>query len=188
MILRAVGRGVSENKIAEALGVDVRSIDQKRSLLQGICPEASDLLKDKMAPVGVFGLLKRMKPMRQIQVATLMNDANIYSVPYAKALWAATPKDELVNPEKPKKVKGLSAEQMNRMEAEMVSLDREYRLVEDNYGTDVLNLTLAKGYLTKLLDNAEVVKYLAKNHSEILSQFQMLSEMESLGGGNTKPL
>lgn len=188
MILRAVGRGVSENKIAEALGVDVRSIDQKRSLLQGICSEASDLLKDKMAPVGVFGLLKRMKPMRQIQVATLMNDANIYSVPYAKALWAATPKDELVNPEKPKKVKGLSAEQMNRMEAEMVSLDREYRLVEDNYGTDVLNLTLAKGYLTKLLDNAEVVKYLAKSHSEILSQFQMLSEMESLGGGNTKPL
>lgn len=188
MIVRAVARGVSERKIAEALGVDVKSIVQKRSLLQGISPEASDLLKDKITPFGVFGLLKKMKPVRQIQVATLMNDANIYSVPYATALLAATPKDELVNPEKAKKVKGLSLEQMSRMEGEMANLDREYHLVEDNYGTDVLNLTLAKGYLKRLLDNVQVVKYLAKNHSEILTQFQVLSEMESLSGVTPKPL
>lgn len=182
MIRRAVERGVSEEKIAQALGVDVSNIVKKRYLLKGICPEAAELLQDKMAPGGVFSILKKMTPMRQIQVATLMNDANIYSIAYTRALWVATPKDELTNPEKPKKLRGLSDEQVGRMEVEMVHLDREYQLVEDNYSTDVLNLTLAKGYLTKLLGSAEVVKYLAKNHAEILGHFQSLSELASLDG------
>jgi hypothetical protein len=182
MILRAVDRGVPEKRIAEALGVNVKSIVQKRSLLHGICPEAADLLKDKITPVSVFGILRQMKPMRQIQAATLMNDANIYSIPYARSILAATPIEELVNPDNPKKIKGLTAEQMSRMEEEMSSIDREYHLVEESYGTDVLNLILAKGYLKNLLSNAEIVKYMAKNHAEILSQFQTLSELESLSG------
>ncbi|MCB9985882.1 MAG: ParB N-terminal domain-containing protein [Micavibrio sp.] len=180
MIVRAVERGVPEEKIAQALSVDVASIIRKRTLLEGICPEATDLLKDKMVAIGVFNILRKMKPMRQMQVATLMNDANAYSLSYARALLASTPKEELVNPEKPKKVRGLTEEQMTRMENEMVNLEREYRLVEESYSTDVLNLTLAKGYLTKLLGNARVVRYLAQNHAEILSQFQKIADIKSV--------
>ena len=87
-----------------------------------------------------------------------------------------------MDPEKPKKIKGLDEDQMARMESEMASLQREYRLIEENYGTDVLNLTLAKGYLGTLLGNARVVRYMAQNHAEILAQFQKVTEMTSLGG------
>ncbi|MEM6780768.1 MAG: plasmid partitioning protein RepB C-terminal domain-containing protein [Pseudomonadota bacterium] len=180
MIVRAVERGVSEEKIAQALSVDVPHIVRKRTLLDGICPEAAELLKDKMVAMGVFNILRKMKPMRQIQAATLMNDANAFSLSYARALLASTPKDELVNPEQPKKVRGLTEEQMTRMENEMANLEREYRLVEESYSTDVLNLTLAKGYLTKLLGNARVVRYLAQNHAEILSQFQKIADLKSI--------
>ena len=180
MIVRAVERGVPEEKIAQALSVDVANIVRKRTLLEGICPEAAELLKDKMVAIGVFNILRKMKPIRQIQAATLMNDANAFSLSYARALLASTPKEELINPEKPKKVRGLTEEQMTRMENEMANLEREYRLVEDNYSTDVLNLTLAKGYLAKLLGNARVVRYLAQNHAEILSQFQKIADMKSI--------
>jgi Trp operon repressor len=180
MIKRAISRGIPEHKIAQALGVDVSNITKKRNLLAGVCPEAVELLKDKITPVGVFRVLKKMKPLRQIQAATLMNDAGIYSVSYANVLWTATPKDQLVNPEKPKKLKGLSSEQMNRMENEMANLERDYQLVENSYGIDVLNLTLAKGYLTKLLSNATIVKYLARQHVDIFNQFQKMSELGSL--------
>jgi ParB-like chromosome segregation protein Spo0J len=44
MILKAVERGVPEERIAKALNVDVRSIVQKRRLLEGICPEVADIL------------------------------------------------------------------------------------------------------------------------------------------------
>jgi hypothetical protein len=141
------------------------------------------MLKDKMVANGVFPILKRMKAYRQIDAITLMNDTGTYSVSYAKALLAATPKDQLVEPDKPKRIKGLDAEQMARMESEMASLQREYRLIEENYGTDVLNLTLAKGYLGSLLANARVVRYLAQHHPEMLSEFQKITEITSLDGG-----
>ncbi len=180
MLLRAIERGVPEEKIAAALNIDTRSIIAKRDLLKGICAEAAELLKDKMVPIATFPILKRMKSFRQIEAATLMNDAGVYSKSYADALFAATPKDQLANPEKPKKVKGLDEEQMARMESEMESLQREYRLIEENYGKDVLNLTLAKGYLGSLLGNAKVVRYLAQHNPDILSQFQKIADITSL--------
>lgn len=105
---------------------------------------------------------------------------NTYSKTYARMLLAATPKDQLVDPEKPKKIKGLDEDQMARMESEMESLQREYRLIEENYGKDVLNLTLTKGYLGSILGNAKVVRYLAQNHSDILTQFQKIADISSL--------
>lgn len=183
MIRRAVERGVPEEKIAKALNLDVKSIVMKRNLLDGICQDASDMLKDKMVAIGVFPILKRMKPYRQIEAVMLMNDAGTYSASYAKALLAATPKDQLMQPEKPKNVKGLTEEQMARMESEMGSLQREYRLIEENYGTDVLNLTLAKAYLGSLLGNARVVRYLAQHHSDIFREFQKIADISSLNNG-----
>lgn len=180
MILRAVERGVPEEKIVQALNINVRSIIRKRDLLVGICPEAAELLKDKMVAVATFPILRRMKAFRQIEAVTLMNDAEVYSKFYANALLAATPRDQLNDPEKPKKVNGLDEEQMARMESEMESLQREYRLIEENYGRDVLNLTLARGYLGTLMGNARIVRYLAQHHADILTQFQKLADMTSL--------
>lgn len=182
MILRAIKRGVSEQKIARALNLNVANIVKKRNLLDGICPEAVDLLKDKMVAANVFKALRRMKAIRQIEAATLMNDSNTYTVSYANALLAGTPKSQLANPEAPKKIKGLSEEQIARMEAEMGSLQGEYRLIEESYGANVLNLTVARTYISTLLDNTRVVKYLTQHHPEFLTQFQKIAAMKSLGG------
>jgi len=183
MILLAVEHGVSEEKIAKALNLDITCIAKRRNLLEGISSEVAELLKDKLTPVSVFPVLKKMKEVRQIEAAMLMCDSGIYSLPYARALLAATPREQLVFPDQPKKIKGLSEEQMARMESEMASLQREYRLIEENYGTDVLNLTFAKGYLGSLLGNAKIVRYLAQNHPEMLKEFQKITEIASLGGG-----
>jgi hypothetical protein len=180
MIAQAIARGVSEEKIARMLDLDVKTIALKRSLLEGICSETVDLLKDKIIASPVFNILRRMKDVRQIEAATLMNDANVYTISYAQALFAATPKDQLVNPEKPKKIKGLAMEQMERMESEMEKVQRDYRQIEESYGTDVLNLTLIKAWLAKLLDNARVARYLTQHHADILTQFQKIADMKTL--------
>src|SRR5207302_58922 len=44
MILRAIRNGISEERIARSLDVDVARIRQKRDLLDGICAEAVQLL------------------------------------------------------------------------------------------------------------------------------------------------
>src|SRR3546814_11234388 len=61
MILKALERGASEERIARALNVDVGSIKRKRRLLDGICPEAADLLKDQHIALNAFWELKKMR-------------------------------------------------------------------------------------------------------------------------------
>jgi hypothetical protein len=44
------------------------------------------------------------------------------------------------------------------------------------------NLTIARGYVKKLLENAKVVKYLAAKHGDVLTEFQRIQEMATLEG------
>ncbi len=76
--------------------------------------------------------------------------------------------------------KGLSSEQIALMERETANLDREFRIAEQSYGTDHLDLVLANGYLGKLLGNARVVRYLAQHQKEILFEFQKLVDVEAI--------
>jgi hypothetical protein len=179
MILKAIERGVPEGRIAKALNVDVKTLQQKKRLLDGICPEAVELLKDKHVPTNAFWALKKMAPIRQIEAAELMIAMNRYTISYTRSLLAATPQAHLVDTQKPKAVKGISDEQMALMERESANLGRELKMAEQSYGTDHLDLVLAKGYLAKLLGNARVIRYLAQHHQEILSEFQKIAELES---------
>jgi RepB plasmid partitioning protein/ParB-like nuclease family protein len=106
MILRALKRAVSEEKIARALNLDIRNIVRKQNLLKGICPEVVENLRDKMVAVGVFSILRQMKPFRQIEAVTLMDDMGDYTVSCARMLLAATSPEQVNRPEKPKKPSG----------------------------------------------------------------------------------
>jgi len=175
MILNVVRKGVSEERLARALNVNIASIRAKRNLLVGICPEVAELLHDRHVPINVFQELRRMKPMRQIEAAQAMIAMNRFSVPYAKSLVASTPADQLVDRKVPKP-RGLTAEQIAVMQRESENLDREFKSIETTYGVDHLDLVVAIGYVSKLLGNARVVRYLAQQHPDIFSEFQKCVE------------
>lgn len=176
MILAAIKRGVPEERIAKVLNVNVTHIQLKRRLLDGICSEAIDLLKDKHVPIPAFAELRKMLPMRQIEAAQLMVAMNKYSTSYAKSIFGNTPQDQLVDSAKPKQIEGLTNEQIALMEQESTNLDREFRLLEQSYGIDNLDLVVATGYLHRLIENARVVRYLAQNYPELLSEFQKIAD------------
>ncbi|WP_077505962.1 plasmid partitioning protein RepB C-terminal domain-containing protein [Sinorhizobium sp. A49] len=116
-----------------------------------------------------------MKPMRQIESAQLMTAMNEYSITYARSLVAATPESMLVRPKKP--IRGLSGDQIALMENEATSLDREFKTIEHDYGADHLDLVLTTGYLTRLLSNARILRYLAQKFPDILAEFQKITEL-----------
>ena len=180
MILKAIERGVSEERLAKSLNVDVASIKRKRRLLDGICSEAAEILKDKHVAIHALVEFKKLAPLRQIEAAELMVAMNKYTIGYARSLVAATPQAQLAEGYRPKSVKGLSSEQVALMERESANLDREFRIAEQSYGTDHLDLVLVNGYLGKLLGNARVVRYLAQHQQEILLEFQKLVEVEGV--------
>ncbi|BBO06311.1 chromosome partitioning protein ParB [Bradyrhizobium ottawaense] len=179
MILKAIENGVSEARIAKALNVDVASIRRRRKLLDGICVEAVDLLKEKHLTLNSFSELRKLAPLRQIEAAELMIAMNNFSNSYVRSLVAATPRSQLAAGYTPRAPKGLSDEQLALMERESASLAREFKVAEQTYGTDHLDLVLAVGYLSKLLRNGKVVGYLAKHFQELLFEFQRITESEA---------
>jgi len=180
MIRRAIERGVSPERLAKVLSVDVSHITKKINLLDGLCPEAIELLKDRQFSVELGRVLRKMKPTRQVECAELMVSANNLTVPYVEALLVATPATALVDGAGARKMMGVTLEQMSRMEREMANLQGQYRVVEQSYGEDVLNLVLARSYLAKLLENPKVTKYLKQEQPEVLEQFAAIVEATAL--------
>jgi hypothetical protein len=183
MIVKAVDRGVSEERIAEALGLDTASIRRRFRMLTGICKEAVGLLKDTPCPMKIFDILRRMTPIRQMEAADLMIGQNNFTAVFAQAILAATPEKQLGSPQKKRSDRPnvVTSEQMARMERELANLQTQVKSVEETYGLDNLHLTVAKGYVTKLLGNARIVRWLAQSRQEYLTEFQMIAEMESIG-------
>lgn len=179
MILRAIERGVPEEKIAKALDINPQSVRRKVRMLDGICEETVAILKDKPCPMAVFEILRKMKPLRQIEAAELLVNANNYSVAYASAILAGTPQTQLAEGSKPKRIKGITPEAMARMENELARLQESITSIQETYGQDHLQLTVIKSYLGKLLGNARVVRYLMQHRPEFLDEFQAIAEMTS---------
>lgn len=180
MLRRAVARGVSPSRLAEALAVDVRTIAKKLTLLDGICPEAAELLKDHHFTADISRVLRKMKSTRQLECVELMVSANAVTVAYAEAMLVATSEDQLEVGRKPRKLNGVTPEQMAKMEHEMSNLQGQYKMAEEAYGLDVLNLVLARGYLARMVGNTAVRRHLQIRHSELLTEFDVIVKTASL--------
>lgn len=183
MIARAMDRGVSSADIGAALNLQVESVLRRFRLLEGISPEAAEMLKDTPCSMKVFDILRQMTSVRQIEAADLMIGQNNFTVMFARALRAATSENQLATA---RKGKGggkptPSGQQIARMERELAALQTQVKSVEETYGIDNLHLTVARGYIAKLLANNRVVRWLSTHQQDYLSEFQKIAEIDTLG-------
>lgn len=179
MIRRAVDRGIPTAKLAKGLSIDISLLQKKSALLDGICTEVVELLKDRNFSTEVTAVLRRMKPTRQVECAELMVSANQVTGSYARCLLTATPASMLLDGKKASRP-ALSQEQVAKMEHEMSNLLGQYKIAEQTHGEDMLNLMLARGYVVKLMDNPRAMKYLQTNYPEVLEEFAKVVEMTSI--------
>lgn len=180
MIMKAINSGVKPERIAAALNLTVQDVKASMSLLDGIHAEAADLLKDKTVSPKAIRLLRKVTSVRQIEIVEFMISANNFTAGYAEALALGTPKDQLINPEEPKKKKGLSREEIAKLEEEMETIEREVKAVDQAYGENMLNLTLARGYIKRLLENAKIVRFLNGNYPDILAEFESIAATDTV--------
>lgn len=173
MILKAIENGVGEKRLAEALGVDVKNIRKKRDLLHGICPEAVQLLRHKSVALEVFSVLRKMKPVRQVEAAEHMLAGGTFSTLFAKALLAVTKPEYLLQPTRRPRVAATSSAAQEMLGKETEQLIRDLKAIENSYGADALNLTVFCGYFKRLLANPRIERHLSKNHPHILDALTM---------------
>jgi hypothetical protein len=180
MIRRAIDRGVPPAEIAEALGLDISVIMRKRRLLDNICPEVVEMLKDRTFSPELTPLLRKMKPTRQIECVELMISANNLTLNYARAMLLMTPAEMLVDGKRPTRRNIADPEQMQRMDREMANVTEQYRLAEQNYAEDMLKLMLGQKYVERLLQNQNVMRHLQKHHPDMLDEFSRIVEAAAI--------
>jgi ParB-like chromosome segregation protein Spo0J len=180
MIVKAVRNGVKPERIAKALSMPLKTVLGLINLLDGINPEAAELLKDKHMTADAIRLLRKVTGLRQIEIAEVLISANNFTKSYVEALVLATSRDQMVSPQEEKKKTGLTAEELARMEREMESLEHDFKSIESNYTENIMSLTLARGYIKKLLDNAKVARFLKAHHADILTEFEGIAAAEGL--------
>jgi hypothetical protein len=188
MVARSIERGVPATAIAEALGMEVGSVQRRFRLLNGICPDAVEMLKDTNCPMKVFDILRRMSSIRQIEAADFMLGQNNFTPMFAQAILAATPEDQFAaayRKAKPQDGPGPTRQQIERMERELAALQTQVKAVEETYGLHNLHLTVAKGYIARLLANARVLRWLSQHHHEYLTEFQKIAEIETLAAATS---
>src|SRR4030081_57761 len=124
-----------------------------------------------------FDVLRKMSPLRQIEAAELLINANNFSISYASAILAGTPQAQLATPQTPNRLKGMTAEAIVRMERELSRLQEAISSIQDSYGQDHLHLTVVKGYLRRLISNARVARPLPASNRGSKLDFQQIADM-----------
>ena len=150
------------------------TIRRKRTLLDGICKEAVDVLKDRRVSPKSFATLRKMKPVRQLAAAQLMVASNRYSQKFSLALLAGTSDEMLVNPQARSKNKSLSAEQRARLIVETDNLLENVKAVESLYGGEALTLSVCCRYINRPLSNVSISKFLQTRQTDVLGELQSL--------------
>lgn len=179
MVVRAIDRGVSAAKLANALNLEVTSIQRRFRLLDGICKEVEVLLSDKPCPMLTLEILKKMKPLRQIEAGELMIGQQNYTSNFARALLHATPPEQLVAPKATGRKKDAARDQVAKLERELASLQAKTMFEEETFGVDNLVLTVAKGFVARLVESPLVSGWLKRNHPEYLAEFNKLASADA---------
>lgn len=180
MIVKAVRNGVKPERLSAALFMPMKTVSALINLLDGINPEAAELLKDKQMTADAIRLLRKVTALRQIEIAEVLVSANNFTKSYAEALVLATPRDQMVSPQEEKKKSGLTAEELARMEREMEALEQDFKSIEANYTENMMSLTLARGYIKRLLENNRVLRHLREHHGDLLAEFEGIAVAEGV--------
>jgi RepB plasmid partitioning protein/ParB-like nuclease domain len=164
MLMEALKSGVAEERIAATLNVDVAAIRRRAQMLEGICPEVVEMLRDKKLSLELFPILRKMKAIGQIATVELMLLRNDYSVSFAKTRLAISPPALLTQASIARQNKANSDAADTLLGEDTDGIIQNLKAIEETYGTDVLTLTVTCAYLDRLFSEAKIKNYLDRHH------------------------
>jgi hypothetical protein len=165
MLMEALKSGVAEERIAAALNIDVAAIRRRVQMLDGICPEVVEMLRDRKLSLEVFPILRKMKAIGQIATVELMVLRHDYSVSFAKTRLAISPPALLCATSSTARQLKANADAADALLGEDTDgLIQNLKAIEETYGTDVLTLTVTCAYLERLFSEARITRYLDRHH------------------------
>ncbi|VAC35691.1 plasmid partitioning protein RepB C-terminal domain-containing protein [Enterobacter hormaechei] len=185
MIKKALTK-VSVEKLSAVLGISVDNIIGKTNLLTGIDPIVISLLSDKPVPRTTFSILRKMKPIRQIEAVESMIGFDNYSRGLAVSMLDNTP-EHLLAKEIKQPLKNNQAKQaMRRLEREMSVTKEETSKIKNEYGANTLKFSIARSYIDSLLSSPKILHWFLENEPQYLTELKNISKINSIDDINPK--
>lgn len=175
MISKAINKGISPERIAKTLNINTTEIKQKLNLLNDISPGVAAKLADKHVSQATFRILRKMKPMRQLEAVKMMIAANKFTRNYARMIWVGSSPEDLVPDKKPAHKKN-NMENLALLEQEMERLKQDYTHTEKEISEIRLSLIVTSGYLGRLLENSAITEFIENNYTDILTALKAVYE------------
>lgn len=179
MIIKSLAK-VSIEKLSAALGISVDAIKDKANVMNGIDPSVIAKLSDKPIPKATFDVLRKMKPIRQIEAVGTMINFDNYSKKFAMSILDATPSSMIVNKGKNTPYKKDIKKTILRLEQEMATTSEETKKLQTEYGSDMLKFVIIQSYINKLLGNSKVLHWFLENEVDYLNELKRISRINSL--------
>ena len=140
--------------------------------INSICPEAARLLQNCNVAPSTFAVLRKMKRLRQEEVAERMVAFSNYSLAFAERLLALTPPQLLVRHltkgQAASRFVGQCPARAKKLQHEEAELARELIRLRHSYGKDVLTFTIYCKFVERLLANPRLEHYLGEKYPEAL--------------------
>jgi hypothetical protein len=146
-----------------------------RETVGGICPDVLEVLRDIPVKSKMFGLLQKVLPARQLEIARLMVAMDRVGLTCARMLIALTPQAMLARDFHPTTITSLTASMRCAMALELERLSLAVLSAVERRGQVALELVAAGRYFDRLMDNSRVVRYLARNFPGHFEEFHVLS-------------
>ncbi|EOC0019194.1 plasmid partitioning protein RepB C-terminal domain-containing protein [Cronobacter sakazakii] len=179
MIMKSLAK-VSMEKLSAALGISIESIKDKANVMNGIDPSVIPKLSDKPIPKATFDVLRKMKPVRQIEAVGTMINFDNYSRKFAMSILDATPASLIVNKGKNVSYKRDIRKNIFRLEQEMATTSDETKKLQNEYGSNMLKFVIIQSYINKLLGNPKVLHWFLENEIDYLNELKRISSINSL--------
>ena len=180
MITKAVKNGLSPARIARTLNIDIKKIESDMNITDGVDERAKELLKTSPVSNGVLNVLKKVKPVRQVQMAEAMINNNNFSVDYARGLYLSTGKALRNDNSGTIARRFIHSEMIESMGFERSNVQARVKEVIPKYNKDVFELTTIIAFLRKLLADPILSSYLSKHFSDIYDSLLKISETNKL--------
>ncbi len=162
MIENAIRQGSTAEKIAKTLDVDVKRILADMNVTEDIDPKVMDILKSAPVPASTLKILRKAKPLRQLEIAESMIHFNNFTARHVQGMILSTPPELLREEVKPPR-RFILTEGVSNIATERANMETRIKEVQPKYNNNVYELTTIISFLRRILENVMLSRYLEKH-------------------------
>lgn len=180
MIAKAVKSNVPLERIATALAMSEKQILSDMNAAEGLDEKVVEILKTVNVTVKALKELRKVKSVRQIQIAQRMKALHNYSFTFVSSLVASSHSCQLVDPNQRTKNNKMDFAEIAALEHESTSLEEQAQESLEKYNHQIYELSIIIGFLKRLIANERVNGYMMRNFSGHYDKLEKLSKIKGL--------